>query len=638
MADSGDSVLSKLVSSRTRANRVGEESADKPPVEPDATTSAAGSEDQKAKVSPAEVAAAADDDAEPVEPHAGWDEVGAPWGRRHLSVDGVEIDVLEMAEDDWADPPHAPLDLSFDLRDVSSGQWALSISWPAPDDGDVSVYRVIAGDGERPNTDCDDLDATVGVVTEPQLLDGTTNAVPLAAARYYEVWRYRGASIADAVVRPPYRYAEGFFVWPPINVSANVDHGQAVIAWDLIDDAGLTHRWLRLARREAQNPAHRPGPADAAESPPGGFVDRDAEPGQKYVYLIFSGVEVDGDVIWADQPHRVRLKIPEVLLPVTDLEIEHDLERDDVVHLSWTPVPSGKVVIYRSATAPREDIHEAGELDVAALASEEYGLAEEDAIARHPVRRDDEGRMWMRDVSVPRGHAEVHFTPVTQAGPKGVPGRSVGWLRLSPPAGAFLEDRVDWVLIVFEWPSGAEQVNLYATTASGPLDPAAVNPIEIIREDDHLRFGGFRVPRAKFAPGDCRIHLAAQRNYAGESVFSPTCMIEQTFPALVYYALDIRRGRAGKAKVLLTVWGPTPHEGVVMALAWRSGSLPLAQRDTELPKPLCMTPPLRIGPDRMTMELTLTAPLPTAGYLRMLTRPGDQIALMDPPLDTLHLG
>ncbi|MDQ1250771.1 MAG: hypothetical protein QG597_5151 [Actinomycetota bacterium] len=666
MSDSGDSILNKLVSSRTRSTRGTDEAKTPPEAAPTGEPSPATGTDTPASTSEPEAAplsepapspaAGASADGTDGQQSAGgadaaWGRVGPPWGRRFIQLDGDEIDVASMAEDDWAEPPHAPHDLVFEAREESGGQWSLTISWPMPEDsrGELSVFRVIGGEGEPPNSDCDDVDATVDVTLGSSVVDGTTNATPLAAARYYEVWRYRGSSISDAVSRSPYRYGEGYFIWPPINVSAGVDHGQVVVAWDLVEDDAVAYRWLRLSRRDALNPAHRPGPDDAAESPPGGFVDRDAEPGQKYVYLIFSGVRSGSEVLWSDQPHRVRLKVPEVLTPVMDLAITHDVDREDVVHLSWTAVPSGKVVIYRSAKAPREDVHEAGEMEITALGSDEYGLPEADAIARHPIQRDAEGRMWMRNVSVPDGLAEVHFTPVTQAGVNGVPGKSVGWLRLSLPGTPFLEDRVDWVLVVFEWPAGAEQVNLYATTAAGHLDPAAAVPMEVIREDEHLRFGGFRVPRAKFAPGPCRIHLAAQRKYDGQTVFSATCVMEQVFPSLVYYTLDIKRGRTGKPKVTLTVWGPASHDGVRMALAWRSDSLPLAKSDTESPsaksdtdspKPLCVPPPLRVGPQPTTVELSdlLTVPLPTTGFLRMLTHPGDQVALVDPPLNVLRLG
>ena len=651
MSGKRDDVLSKLVSSRTRGNRSQpdvEQSVDDPVEVIETSDSATKGQDSTESKNDGEGAVGAqvgqvDSVSAVPADDASVDELGALWGQRRVVVDNQSVDVAAMAEYDWASPPHEPHEVFFDRRSVGDGQWLLSLTWPEPDEtaGEVSVFRVIAGDGEPPDSDCNDVDSTVAVGNEANALDGTTNAVPLAPVRYYEVWRYRGKTVLDAVRRPPYLYAQGHYIWPPVGCGGDVDHGQVTISWEPPgDDDSSVYRWLRLSRREAMNQAHRPGPEEANEASTGGFVDPDAQSGEKYVYLIFSGAEIDGDIEWGEQPHRVTIKVPEVLTPVMDLQVERDPERDGVVHLSWTTVSSGKVVIYRASQAPRDEIHEAGEVPLEALETPEYGLQSGDAIARHPTQRDGSGRTLMRNVPLPEGEAEVHFTPVTQASGRGVPGRAIGLLRLSPPKSPFLEDRVDWVLIVFEWPKGAEQVNVYATAAAVDLDPTAATPVEVMRKDEHEEYGGFRVPRAKFAPGPCTVHLVGQTRHAGSVVYSAAVTLEHAFPVLVYYSLAIKRGIGGKPKVTLDVWGPTSADGIRMALAWRSDSLPLSEIDAELARPLCLTPPLGVRPQRTTVDLTpgLTGEVPTSGFLRMLTAPDANVALVDPPLDQLRLG
>ena len=228
-------------------------------------------------------------------------------------------------------------------------------TWPGShgipnDDSEVSVYRVIAADGEQPDTDCDEVDSTVSVVTESYAFDGTAAAYPEAACRYYEIWRYRGESVAEAVAAPPYLFAQAKVIWPPIGMSAFVDNGQAMLAWDELSDAAVQYRWLRLGKRERRSADADPEVANPATA--GGFVDAEAKPGEKYVYLIFTGVDGPDGTQWVSKPERVPLRVPAVLAPVLDLRLEPHPDHPGTVDLSWTPPASGKVVIFRSHDDP----------------------------------------------------------------------------------------------------------------------------------------------------------------------------------------------------------------------------------------------------------------------------------------------
>lgn len=558
-------------------------------------------------------------------------------GGATFEIGGTTLSVADMAGHDWAEEPHPPYALTAKLIAGPMGEWRVELEWPqpAPERSSVNVFRVISADGQAPETFCSTPSDTHGVTTGSTFTDDTSVNGPLAASRFYEVWRYSGESVADAIARPPYRYAEGHLIWPAVGLEHDFDNGQVVVHWRVLGDGGASYGWARQLPREANN---RPSVDSTAPAAPTGFVDPTPEQGRTYVYTVFTGAMVAGELEWGEVPARFNITIPEVLAPVLDLTVGKDTHRPNIVHLSWSKQRGGTVEIYRSDAPPAAEIHLTGEVDESVLVLPEYNLRPADRVMNPALPEGD--RMTMRDVPIPAGQAETYFTPVTRSGTECHPGRTQSWLRPVPPENPAAHDRLDWVLVVFTWPAGASQVNLYVTAPGVVIDPVSVQPVASISRDEHLGFGGFQIDRSLLPSGPAELHLCGYKLRADDEAYSEPVTVPISFPALVEYTLTTRIGLFRSRKLTLALAGQVSVPGAEFVLAWRPDSLPLAREDAA--KILCKLPKVTVpaaGGPSVPIELTdmLTEKLPTSGFMRLLVRPDSNIALIDPPVAQLTL-
>lgn len=582
----------------------------------------------------------AEPDAAPGDPAADALQVGVDLlGRAEIDVDGTALTVDKMAGYDWSEPPHQPHDVAVRLshNEQFPGHWTAQVEWPERLGDGETVYRVIVADGQPVESDCDDADMTLAVRQEPNAVDDTYINRPFAPVRFYEVWAYAGPSVADAVTRSPYLFATGRVVWPPMMLEAFPDDGQIIGRWQPLPSS--QYRWLRQGRREARSV--RPTPDEATPVAEAGFVDNDAEPGTPYRYVVFAGAVVDGSVQWCDTPATIKTELAVTLQPVLDLQVQHDPARPELVAISWTPPAAGNVEIYRSTTAPSAEIHRTGEVSEEGLSAPELGLAEA-VLVPNPTSLDAQtGRAVKRDVALPAGEAEFYFTPVTGAprGPGRVPGKPVILLRPVAPGSPYLEDRVDWVLIAFEWPRGASTVRLYVTGPGGVVDPVNSQPLETIVEAEARSFGGFQIPRDRLAVGPQTLHLVAHKQHAGTEAFSDVVTVEHTFPILVRYSLEWQTGRFRGARGTVRLHSDHPIAGLGLALMWSDVGLPLTRADgAQLALWAQNIVPGADAANVIDIKGCLgDRPLPTTGWLRLLSDPGKNVALLDPPAGQLNL-
>lgn len=552
-------------------------------------------------------------------------------GTSSVDVGGMRVDVSALAGYDYGAAPWERTSVTVKPVEDARGRWSADISWlpPALPAGQVGLYRVMLGEGKEPDVNCEEVETTLCVTTECSTRDAAWINTPQSAVRYYEVWCYAAATLEKALVARPYLVGSSFIVWPVSELAAVVDHGQVVVSWNAPHDSGLQFRWIRQTPREKLN-APDCRPEEGEPTPSTGFSDREVAPGEEYFYSVFAGVEVGGQVEWAT-PVRTRVKVSAVLRPVMDLQV---FPRDGGtgVDLCWSPVAGAEVRIYRSEVKPQHAAHEVGVIDEDEL-QPQVNLRAEDRLPYRPVIEGD--LVWMRDVALPDTGAELYFTPVTSADHRCAPGKYQEWVRLQPPVDPFVDDRVDWILVVFEWPEGASDVQLYVSEVGRPVDPARLPPLERISEQDHRTFGGFRVDRARFKAGTCDLHLAGCRFGAGEPKFSATSSVTHTFPALVRYGLEAVTSLR-KTRWMLTIVADEDVRDAELMLAWNSRFLPLSSTDRE--KMLMQTTvnlrrrePVRIDLSERVEQM------PQAGFLRLLCRPSSPIALIDPPLHQLRL-
>lgn len=568
---------------------------------------------------------------EPKQDDPSEDERGYPkCGTNPVDVEGQQVDLYHVPEYNWEEAPWEPQTVLVRSAADEKGRWRAELTWAAPllAPGAVAVYRVLVGDGFEPDEDCSDVETTLLLTTECEAVDAAWINEPEAPVRFYEVWCYSGDSVERAVTSSPYPVGSCHLIWPVSGLTAEMDHGQVVLSWDGGEDPSRQFRLLRQDPKQAR--AERvPRPEEGEVVAGSSFVDQDVEPGQKYVYTVYAGTDVNGQLEWS-RPARRSVKVPGELRPVLDLAILPSGDGNSV-DLCWTRIPGAEVRVYRSETRPALAAEEVGTIGPAELAARVM-LQESDRLRYRPTYEGD--RAWLRDVAIPPASTELHFTPVTSADHKCAPGRTQDWLRLRPPTDPFVEDRVDWILIVFEWPVGAADVLLYVSEVGQDIVASALTPLDRISHDDHRVFGGFRVDRSRFKAGTCDLHLAAGR-FSGHAHFSETVRVTHSFPAMVHYRIATESKFRG-SRTLLSIVADEDVRDAEFRLAWNSHFLPLSGADCErvlLKKILNLR-----RRDPYTIDLSEQVPdLPEDGFIRLLSRPTLPIAVIDPPIDQLRL-
>lgn len=551
-------------------------------------------------------------------------------GATPVTLKDLSVDLGQLREYNWAEQPWDDQTLEVKVSNASEAGWQVELSWdPAPlDIGTVAIYRVLVGEGHTPDPECADIEGTLLLTMECHAVDALWINPPDSAVRYYDVWCYYGDTLEGALSSPPLPLSSGHVVLPPTGITQYVDYGQVVLSWDGWEDPSRTVRVIRQDPREARAEGI-PRPEEGDEAIGSQFVDEDVQPGGDYLYTVFAGVEVDGNLEWS-QWSRKRVKVPADVKPVLDLQV---LASGDgrTVDLCWTPVPGAEVRVYRSLRRPALEAHRLGPIDVAEL-TERVNLRATDLLPHRPVYETD--KAWIRHVPIPPDSAELHFTPVTTVGQMCVPGRTLDWLSLRPPQEPFVEDRVEWLLVVFEWPVGATDVLLYPSGVGQLVRPAEREPLERISQDDHRVYGGFRVDRRQLTAGAFDIHLCSYRFSDGEH-YSDLATITHHSPTLVRYEISTEPKFRGR-RVLLTLTADEEVRDAQFRLVWHPTLLPLSLGDSER---TLMQRTLNLR-ERQEVPIDLSAhgiDMPKAGFVRLISRPDQPIAVIDPPINQLCL-
>ncbi len=559
---------------------------------------------------------------------------GHPFARRGANpvpLANLSVDLGRLREYNWGEQPWEEQTLDVRVRDEGEGRWRTELSWnPVTLPGaSVAVYRVLIGEGDTPDPQCADIEGTLLLTTECSAVDALWLNVPEAAVRHYAVWCYLGASLGEALRSSPYPVASGHVVLPVTGISHSVDYGQVVLSWDGWEDPLRTIRVIKQDPRSARREGI-PSPHTGEVAHGGQFVDESVEPGGDYLYTLFAGAEVDGRQEWSNVSRR-HVKVPAEVKPVLDLEVFPSGD-GTTVDISWTRVPGAEVRVYRSPRQPALAAHQLGPVNIAEL-QERVNLREEDLLPHRPAYESDKG--WIRHVPIPPDCSELHFTPVTTVGESCVPGKTVNWLSLRPPQEPLIEDRVEWLLVVFEWPMGAKDVLLYVSDLGQRIIPAERQPLQRISQDDHRIFGGFRVDRALLKAGTFDIHLCSYGSLGGEH-YSEATTVTHTFPILVRYQIRTEPKFRGR-KTLLDVWADEEVRDAELRLVWHPTFLPMSAADsarTLIQKTLNLR-----GHQAVSFDLSgLGVDLPSDGFVRLISRPRQPIAVIDPEISQLRRG
>ena len=559
------------------------------------------------------------------------DSAGAVLGREVIDVDGHAVVVADMAPFDWSEAPADPIALTCKLGRQQGGGWKVTISWPAWNGPGVAVYRVAAGDGDRPDAPVGP-EATLDVTTSTSVVDSTLANPPVAGVRYYEVWLHLGPTVEDAVRSAPFLYAgdsaQDRVVWPPSSFRVEASGRDLVASWEPMPD-----QRFRMRSQPVRGARRRPTPTDCQDVLPSGHQDRDVEPGVPYVYFLYAAVVIEGGVEWSAEPATFTAEVPVDLKPVSDLDVEPTEEGR--VTLVWTSVPPGRVEIYTTAKAPPADLETAGQLTKDALREYPFHL-DLDHQMQHPVREAD-GRSRMANVDVSAATGAVYFLPLTVHRQQVRPGRPRRWLQAQPPTNLVVVDRVLQVLIAFTWPRGAARVDLWRTAVDSTPDLSRP-PTQSLSREDYEAFGGFLIDRNEhmITSGPCALHLAGYITHAGEAKHSGVATVREDFPAIVHYRFEAeqRSARRGGPTTRLALLSNESLHGVPVTLVHSPYRLPLSTDDGV--RLFSQTVSLTA---RQPAALTGLPALPASGFVRLLADPYHRpaIALLDPPPAQLRL-
>jgi hypothetical protein len=297
---------------------------------------------------------------------------------------------------------------------------ALMLSWPTCP-GPFVIYRVVSTEEHPPYSP--DRAHFLAATVDTRAVD---KRAATSVVRHYQVWVHAGASRADALAAQPVLHAAGVMVATVRDMAVQEDSGRVIGRWTVFPGVRAVHiERVPIEESASAGPQYR---ILARGDNLAGFVDAGAERGRRYLYRARCEVPVDG-VARLSGAAEAEVEVSAVLAPVADLALAMHQTEPAAFDLTWTPPPTGRVVIFRTADEPRAGT-DAAELPEAAL--EQAGLQPQLRL-NYPVveRRDSAGRPQavMADVPWPAAWSRAYFTPVTLLGGRARLGRTTASAR-----------------------------------------------------------------------------------------------------------------------------------------------------------------------------------------------------------------
>jgi hypothetical protein len=428
------------------------------------------------------------------------------------------------------------------VLDPGTGQQAVEISWPPYQPGAAGpdsflAYRLVSAEQHKPYSP--DRAQFVGATTTTSMRDMRP---PTSTVRRYQVWVNAGGSLAEAVAAQPVLHAEGTRPSPVQNLAIGEDSGRVVGQWTIFPGATAVHIYRIPAEHAAGNELQYR--IFTGSDNLDGFVDPDAEPGQRYIYRTRCEVVVDGAVRLSEAA-QAEVRVSAVLAGVDDLSLIPQDPDSTVWDLAWSAPKAGQVLIFRTKEGPSAGA-EAGELPETAL--EQAGLRPDTRLT-HPIShsRDPDGRRRsvIAGVPWPSGWSRAYFTPVTVLDGSARLGRTISTVRAGAITDAQLSEYCTKQVLTFAWPEGAAAVSIHlAPKGHDPRMGLSGRFFEIAFEDYH-KFGGRQFVN-ELPSGGCSLHLAPVAFSAGRRISGPITTIEYAGLLRLWYSVQIECDRAGQ--------------------------------------------------------------------------------------------
>jgi hypothetical protein len=269
-----------------------------------------------------------------------------------------------------------------------------------------------------------------------------------------------------------------------------------------------------------------------------GFIDTEALRGQRYIYRVRCAVTVGG-VMRLSEATEATVEVSAVLAPVTDLSLGAHSPDGSRFELTWSPPPTGTVVIYRSETAPSAG---AGTVELPEATLEQIGLHPVQRLTQPVSQRHDEHgrhRAVMSGVSWPERWSRAYLTPVTLLAGRALLGITVSSVRTGIIHDVNLAEYCNKQVLTFDWPPGAAAVVTHlAPKGHDPRNGLTGKSFEISLEE-YEKYGGMQLSRQELPAAGCSLHLAPVAFSAGRRVVGEIRSVEYAGLLRLQYAVRI---------------------------------------------------------------------------------------------------
>jgi hypothetical protein len=531
----------------------------------------------------------------------------------------------------------AQQNISFNTNDDEQ----LNMTWSNVDTGsDFVLYRVKTSDEYAPiaSTDLGDL---IAVTRELSAVDLRGFDAPV---RHVAVWANRGRTEAEARRAQPTLVASDGCVLPVRRCEVRVEEGGTVIgSWQPLSGV-VRVDVLRLKSRAAKqtslyDPNCRLGSEQVGV---GGFTDRDATPGEEYEYRIYVVARVPGGSEEMSQPVMRRVRVPAVVMAVTDLQVTPSHDRENSYELRWKMPPNGDVEIYRSEQPP-----DAGVLQevLSRGAIVRAQLLAADKLNYELVRVGGLG--LMRDVTWPSAWVRAYFTPVTVLDEQQI---RVGKTRIMTRARAVSEvrliERVDSQFLTFAWPSGMTAVRIFTgPRESDTFSPETEQPLMELSEDDYRKYGGAHLLNPLPTKG-CAVHLVGITYSRGRAELAEPVSVQYAGLARIDYRIVTTVAERGRR---LGRKGPTPPPRLMAKCNAPVARIALVLMHHPTRLPLSLMDGRELKRREVAFEVGAKTEVwqdmsdgPSNGFIRLFAAEplsdGHPVAVVDPSIDQLRRG
>jgi hypothetical protein len=535
------------------------------------------------------------------------------------------------------------------LRTSRAAEGSVRVAWDTPRES--AIFRLVSSDQHAPMSpdSAQRVDLTLG----SSALD-TREFVH--AVRHYQVWRNEGTVPGEAMHSQPELHALGAIVAPVPAVEIREDEGRTIGQWNVLEG---THQVqvFRIPVRNAIGASGDPAYRILSEAPNlGGFVDIHPVRGEQYLYQVFAEAVIDG-ISQLSAPVSREIKISLVHKPVLDLSFHlHGEGESRAFDLSWSKPAGGQVKVYRTRSAPKAGIEREAQHESVLI---DAGLAP-DSLLAHPILTDD-GRSAVVNVPWPKDWTRAYFTVVVLQDGQAFVGNTVRGVSVPSVTNPKITERVNRQILTFDWPSGADVVQVFRSPAD--MDPALATQGEAIEisESDYREKGGLSFQAGELGVGESGVglHIVAVAFDGGQRT-SATPRTLVYFPILrLSYQVSVKRTLSGKQYAIVSIASEirlerTPHFVLVhnpsrLPLTLSDGTQLKVERDHDVPgEPTRRFTPGALTPDfgsqvswrtnQSSWNQEVKSP---SGFLRLFLALSPEqlksVALLDPPVSSLKL-